>query len=86
MRIIIAAVGRLRDAPEAALAADYLQRAAAHGRALGFKGVELIEAEGKPPGDMRREASALLSATPDGSRRISLDERGAEWAPAADGR
>ncbi len=80
MRIVIAAVGRLRGDAEAALAADYIQRAAAHGRALGFKGVELIEVEAKPPGDMRREAGVLLGATPETSRKILLDERGAEWA------
>ncbi|HRE45725.1 MAG TPA: 23S rRNA (pseudouridine(1915)-N(3))-methyltransferase RlmH [Terricaulis sp.] len=80
MRIVIAAVGRLRGDAEAALAADYIQRAAAHGRALGFKGVELIEVEARPPGDMRREAGVLLGATPETSRKILLDERGAEWA------
>lgn len=80
MRILIAAVGRLRGDAQAALTADYIQRAAAHGRALGFKGVELIEVEAKPPGDMRREAGVLLGATPDASRKILLDERGAEWA------
>lgn len=80
MRIVIAAVGRLRGDAEAALTADYIQRATGHGRALGFKNVELIEVEGKPPGDMRREAAALLSATPDGARKILLDERGGEWA------
>lgn len=80
MRLLIAAVGRLRDAPEAALAADYITRAANAGRQLGFKSVELIEVEGKPPGDARAEASALYRATPDGARKILLDERGAEWA------
>jgi 23S rRNA (pseudouridine1915-N3)-methyltransferase len=80
MRVVIAAVGRLRDGPEAALAADYVARAAAQGRALGFKSVELIEVEGKPPGDMRAEASALYRATPDGARKVLLDERGTEWA------
>lgn len=80
MRIVIAAVGRLRGDAEAALAADYIQRAAAHGRALGFKAVELIEVEARPPGDMRREAGVLLGATPETSRKILLDERGAEWA------
>jgi len=80
MRIVIAAVGRLRDGAEAALTADYVQRAAAHGRGLGFKSVDLVEVEGKPPGDMRAEASALLRATPDDARKILLDERGAEWA------
>lgn len=79
MRIIIAAVGRLRDAPEAALTADYVQRAAASGRQIGFRGVELVEVEGKPPGDMRAEASALHRATPDDARKVLLDERGAEW-------
>ena len=80
MRIILAAVGRLCADPEAALVADYIQRAAAHGRGLGFKAVELIEVEGKPPGDMRAEAASLLRATPDDARKILLDERGAEWA------
>ena len=80
MRLLIAAVGRLRDAPEAALAADYISRAANAGRQLGFKSVELIEVEGKPPGGARAGASALYRATPDGARKILLDERGAELA------
>ncbi|MGE0596867.1 MAG: 23S rRNA (pseudouridine(1915)-N(3))-methyltransferase RlmH [Hyphomonadaceae bacterium] len=80
MRIIIAAIGRLRDHPEAVLAADYLTRAANAGRGLGFKSVELIEAEGKPAGDARAEAAALFRATPDTARKILLDERGAEWS------
>lgn len=79
MRILIAAVGRLRGGPEAELTKDYLARAAAAGRALGFKGVDLIEVEGKPPGDPREEAGALYRATPDDCRKILLDERGAEW-------
>jgi 23S rRNA (pseudouridine1915-N3)-methyltransferase len=77
---LIAAVGRLRDGPEAALTADYLQRAAAAGRQLGFKSVDLVEVEGRPSGDARAEAGALFRATPDGARKILLDERGAEWA------
>jgi 23S rRNA (pseudouridine1915-N3)-methyltransferase len=80
VRIIIAAVGRLRDAPEAALAADYISRAATAGRQLGFRSVELIEVEAKPSGDARAEAQALFKATPDDARKVLLDERGAEWA------
>ncbi|HYD89712.1 MAG TPA: 23S rRNA (pseudouridine(1915)-N(3))-methyltransferase RlmH [Vitreimonas sp.] len=80
MRIQIAVVGRLRDGPEAALSADYVARAAAAGKQLGFKAVELTEVEGKPPGDPRAEASALYRATPDDARKILLDERGAEWS------
>lgn len=79
MRILVAAVGRLRDGPEAAMAADYLTRAAAAGRQLGFRSVELVEVEAKPPGEPRAEATALFKATPDESRTVLLDERGAEW-------
>jgi 23S rRNA (pseudouridine1915-N3)-methyltransferase len=80
LRIQIAVVGRLRDGPEAAMSADYVARAAAAGRQLGFKAVDLTEVEGKPAGDQRAEASALFRATPDEARRILLDERGAEWS------
>ena len=80
MRILIAAVGRIRDCPEAELASDYLKRAALGSRALGFKSVELTEVESKPMGDARAEAAALFKATPDGARTILLDERGAEWS------
>lgn len=45
-------VGKLGDAPEARLALDYVARASATGRALGFGPVEIIELEvrrgGKP--------------------------------------
>jgi 23S rRNA (pseudouridine1915-N3)-methyltransferase len=79
LRIVIAAVGRLREGPEAVMTADYVSRSAAAGRQLGFRSVELVEVEGKPPGDPRAEASALHRATPDDARKILLDERGAEW-------
>ncbi len=80
MRLLIAAVGRLRDGPEAAMSADYVARAAVAGRQIGFKSVDIVEVEGKPPGDMRAEAVALFRATPDEARKVLLDERGAEWA------
>lgn len=77
---MIAAVGRRRGGPEAALTADYIARASVAGRQLGFKTVELVEVEGRPAGDTRSEAAALLRAAPDGARRVLLDERGAEWS------
>jgi len=79
LRLLIAAVGKLRDAPEATLASDYVGRAANAGRQLGFKSVDLVEVEARPPGDPRAEATALFRATPDESRKVLLDERGAEW-------
>ena len=78
--MLIAAVGRLRGGPEAELAADYVARAAASGRQIGIKAVEIIEVEAKPNGDPRAEAAALFKATPDDGKRILLDERGAEWS------
>lgn len=78
--MLIAAVGRLRGGPEAELAADYVARAAASGRQIGIKAVEIVEVEAKPSGDARAEAAALFKATPDDGKRILLDERGAEWS------
>ena len=79
MRLLVAAAGRKRSGPEETLAQDYLARAAAGGRGLGFQAIELIEVQGRPAGDSRAEAAALFKATPDGAKRILLDERGQEW-------
>lgn len=79
MRVLIAAIGRLKGGPEGALTEDYLSRAQASGRALGLTGFEQAELEAKPPSDARKEAPLILKATPDDARTILLDERGAEW-------
>lgn len=76
MKLILAAIGRLRGGPEAAMTADYIARAAAAGRRIGFGDVSLRELEPKPEGDQEREAASLRAATPPGSKRILLDERG----------
>lgn len=60
------------------MAADYIARAQAQGRMLGFPAVTLTEVEGRPAGDPRREAEAVLRATPDDGKRVLLDERGAD--------
>ena len=80
MRILIAAVGRLKSGPEAEMSADYVARAAASGRQLGFKSIDIVEVEARPHGDPRLEARELFKATPDDARKILLDERGAEWS------
>lgn len=77
---MIAAVGRLRSGPERDLAQDYAARAGAAGRGVGLGPVEIVEVESRPPGDSRKEAAALLKATPDGARTILLDERGENWS------
>ena len=43
MRVLIAAVGRLKQGPERELAASYRKRAEAAGRSLGFRDFEMIE-------------------------------------------
>jgi len=79
MRLLIAAVGRLRGGPEAELTADYLARIGPAGRAIGLGPAELKEVEAKTAGDREREAELLLSQAPDGAKRILLDETGEAW-------
>ena len=80
MRIVIAAIGKMRGGPEGALVDDYLSRSKAMGRRLGFGDVKLIEAEAPKAlsGDAlkQREGELLLKAAPDNARIIVLDERG----------
>ncbi|MEM9012658.1 MAG: 23S rRNA (pseudouridine(1915)-N(3))-methyltransferase RlmH [Pseudomonadota bacterium] len=76
MRLTIAAVGRARDGPEAALVADYLERATRTGRPLGLGPVALREVEDRKGGGMEGEARLLRAALPDDARLIALDERG----------
>ena len=74
--MVIAAVGRLRQGPEAKLIADYLDRHAKAGRSLGLPPVTLTEVEDKRSGGMGAEAPLLARAIPDGAALVVLDERG----------
>lgn len=76
MRLTLLAVGRLRKGPEAALVADYLERFAKTGRALGLPLVQVIEVEDKRGLGMGAEAELLARALPDGAALVTLDERG----------
>ena len=80
MRIVIAAVGRARGAPEDAIAADYLKRAQGLGKKLGFQTIELtvIETSRAPSAQARmaEEAERLVAKVPKGARIIALDEQG----------
>jgi len=80
MRLLIAAVGRLKSGPERLLIERYLERANAAGRAVGLAPVNVIEvpeSTARRPADrITAEASALLAAVPKGARRIVLDARG----------
>lgn len=76
MRIAIAAVGRLRKGPEAAMVADYLDRFARTGRSLGLPPVTLLEVEDKRGGGMVAEAERLTRVIPPGAALVVMDERG----------
>ncbi|MTH76703.1 23S rRNA (pseudouridine(1915)-N(3))-methyltransferase RlmH [Paracoccus aestuariivivens] len=76
MRMVIAAVGRLRQGPEAKLIDDYLDRHAKAGRALGLPPVTITEVEDKRGGGMASEAPLLQRAIPEGAALVIMDERG----------
>lgn len=80
MRLVIAAVGRARNAPEDALAQDYLERARGLGKKLGFQNIELVvvetSRESNAPARMNEEAKRLAAKIPKGAHTIALDEKG----------
>lgn len=80
VKIILAAVGRLKNGSERDLCARYLERAQASARGVALTGVEMKEID---EGRARRvedrkaeEAKALAGFIADGARLIVLDERG----------
>jgi 23S rRNA (pseudouridine1915-N3)-methyltransferase len=79
VRLLIAAVGRLKSGPERELCERYLTRARDAGRALQFAPIdvaEIAESNARRPADrMAEEAKSLLAAVPAG-RKVALDARG----------
>lgn len=80
MRLLIAAVGRLKQGPERDLFAHYLARAEAIGRKLGVSPLTVIEvAEAKATAAKARseaEAQALLGKVPSSHKIVCLDPGG----------
>jgi 23S rRNA (pseudouridine1915-N3)-methyltransferase len=80
MRLLIAAVGRLKQGPERDLAAAYYKRAEAVGRSLGLRGIEVVEIRESRAQDVERrrveESIALANVIPDGAIVVVLDQRG----------
>src|SRR5262245_61454422 len=80
MRVIVAAVGRLKQGPEQDLAERYRKRAADAGRGTGPRAVEILairESRARET-DKRviEEGIALANIIPEGAVTIALDERG----------
>ncbi len=80
MRLVVAAVGRMKRGPEHDLAERYRERAAKSGRAIAISDVAVIEvAEGRGRRAWERmseEATRLGAAIPDRSALVALDARG----------
>ena len=87
MRVVIAAVGRLKQGPERELAASYRKRAEATGRAFGLREIEVIEIRESRAQDAGRrrveESIAIANIIPDGAVVIVLDGRGENLDSAA---
>jgi 23S rRNA (pseudouridine1915-N3)-methyltransferase len=82
MRLIVIAVGRLKQGPERELAERYRDRFEDIGRKLGFRGLEIHEIPESRARDaatrMVEEAAAILAAIPEKSALVGLDERGSQ--------
>ncbi|MGN6572109.1 MAG: 23S rRNA (pseudouridine(1915)-N(3))-methyltransferase RlmH [Pseudolabrys sp.] len=80
MRIVVAAIGRLKQGPETELAERYRKRAAQTGRGLGWRDVEIIEIRESRADDagkrMIEESIALANIIPQGAAVVLLDPRG----------
>ena len=79
MKLVVAAVGRLKAGPERDLAARYRERAAAIGRSLGFRSVDVVEIdESRRRGADRvtKETTRLCAAIPENAAIVALDARG----------
>jgi 23S rRNA (pseudouridine1915-N3)-methyltransferase len=87
MRLVVAAIGRLRSGPESELAERYRKRAEQLGRRIGFRTAEIVEIrESRAPDIGKRmieESIALANVIPDKAITVILDERGESLDSAA---
>ncbi len=87
MRILIAAVGRLKQGPERELAERYRKRAADFGRKLGLQAFDVVEIKESRADNIERrmieESIAIANIIPDRAVTVILDERGAAMNSAA---
>ena len=87
MRLVVAALGRLRDGPERELAERYRKRAEQLGRRIGFRHVEVVEIRESRAADvgkrMVEESIALANVIPDKAVTVILDQRGDSLDSAA---
>jgi len=87
MRILVIAVGRLKQGPERELAETYRKRAESVGRSLGLRDIEIVEIRESRAQDAERrrieESIAIANIVPERAKLIMLDERGENLDSAA---
>ena len=87
VRLLVAAIGRLKQGPERLLAERYHERAVKAGRGVGLRSVDMVELEESRAGDAARrreeEAARLLERLPEGAAIVLLDETGETLDTAA---
>src|SRR5258708_5944476 len=87
MRILIAAVGRLKQGPERELAERYRKRATEFGRKLGLQAFDVVEIKESRADNVERrmleESIAIANVIPDRAVTVILDERGTAMNSAA---
>ena len=80
MRLIVIAVGRMKQGPERELAERYRKRFDEIGRKLGFRGLNIHEISESRARDastrIAQEAAAIAASIPENSVLVALDERG----------
>jgi 23S rRNA (pseudouridine1915-N3)-methyltransferase len=87
MRVVVAAVGRLKQGPERELAERYRKRAAQAGRSAGLSAVDVIEIKESRAADAARrmveESIAIANVIPERAATALLDARGETISSAA---
>jgi len=80
MRLVVIAIGRLKQGPERELAERYSERFDDIGRKLGFRGLEIHEIPESRARDVAarvaEEAAAISALIPEKYVLVALDERG----------
>jgi 23S rRNA (pseudouridine1915-N3)-methyltransferase len=80
MRLIVIAVGRMKQGPERELAERYRKRFDEIGRKLGFRGLDIHEIPESRARDattrIAEESAAISALVPENAVLVTLDERG----------
>ena len=80
MRIVVAAIGRLKKGPETELSERYRKRTVQTGRQLGLRDIEIVEIRESRAGDpakrMLEESIALANVITKDAAVVLLDSRG----------